>query len=485
MKRAISLALLTLCTAAAMAANEPIRLHKANPHYFTWRGRPTVLITSGEHYGAVLNLDFDYVKYLDTLASDRLNLTRTFTGGAYVEPQGAFNIAHNTLAPAPGRFIAPWARSDTAGYAGGGNKFDLSRWDEAYFRRLRDFVAQASRRGVVVEVNLFCPMYDESQWQLSPFRSNNNVNGLGDIARTNLYTLDQHGNLLAVQERMVRRIVDELRDADNIYYEICNEPYFGGVTMAWQHHIANIITEAQSRHSNPKLISQNIANNSAVVESPHPAVSIFNFHYAAPPEAVSANYALNKVIGDNETGFKGTKDSPYRFEAWDFILAGGGLFNHLDYSFTAGCEDGSFAYPENQPGGGNRAFRRQMHVLRDFINDFNFVRMRPDNSTLRGGLPASLTGRVLAEPGKAYAIYLHQIPVNQDSANRTGTAEPGKPETFELALDLPPGRYRVEWVNPLDGSVAGAARFKHFGGPCRLPPPPFSEDIALRINRGS
>jgi hypothetical protein len=49
---------------AAPAA--PISLHPANPHYFLWRGRPALLITSGEHYGAVLNRDFDYRKYLDT-----------------------------------------------------------------------------------------------------------------------------------------------------------------------------------------------------------------------------------------------------------------------------------------------------------------------------------------------------------------------------------------------------------------------------------
>jgi len=38
-----------------------------------------VLITSGEHYGAVLNRDFDYVRYPDTLPADHLNLTRTFS----------------------------------------------------------------------------------------------------------------------------------------------------------------------------------------------------------------------------------------------------------------------------------------------------------------------------------------------------------------------------------------------------------------------
>src|SRR6058998_853912 len=103
--------LLGLFTAFAAVAGQcvPLALHPDNPHYFLFRGKPTVLITSGEHYGAVLNLDFDYVKYLDALAKDRLNLTRTFSG-AYVEPQGAFKIARNTLAPATGRFICPWAR---------------------------------------------------------------------------------------------------------------------------------------------------------------------------------------------------------------------------------------------------------------------------------------------------------------------------------------------------------------------------------------
>ncbi|HUV62551.1 MAG TPA: hypothetical protein VMW24_01570 [Sedimentisphaerales bacterium] len=47
----------------------PIRLHPDNPHYFLWRNRPTILITSGEHYGAVLNRQFDYEKYLQMLQS--------------------------------------------------------------------------------------------------------------------------------------------------------------------------------------------------------------------------------------------------------------------------------------------------------------------------------------------------------------------------------------------------------------------------------
>ena len=104
---------------------QPIALHPENPHYFLFRGRPTALITSAEHYGAVINLDFDYVPYLDALAAHRLNYTRIYPGALF-EREGDF-IAENVLAPRTGRLILPWARSAEPGCADGGNKFDLDR----------------------------------------------------------------------------------------------------------------------------------------------------------------------------------------------------------------------------------------------------------------------------------------------------------------------------------------------------------------------
>ena len=465
----------------------PLELHPANPHYFLFRGKPAVLITSGEHYGAVLNLDFNFEKYLDVLKRDGLNLTRTFSG-AYVEPSGAFNIARNTLAPGPGRFICPWARSDTPGYANGGNKFDLARWDNAYFRRLKAFVTAAAPRGVVVELNLFCPFYEENQWQLSPQNVRNNINSLGAVARTNVYTLDRHGGLLSVHEAMARKIVTELKGFDNIYYEICNEPYFGGVTLAWQRHIADIIAETEKAWPRRHLISQNIANGSAKVDDPFPAVSIFNFHYANPPDTVGLNYGLAKVIGDNETGFRGTNDAPYRVEAWEFIIAGGGLFNNLDYSFVPGQEDGSFVYPASQPGGGNATYRRQLRVLRDFIGGFEFIKMRPDNAVLHGSLPAGCVARALVEPGRAYAIYLRfpvekraDRPVASPAGNGSSAGQAGSNLTVALGLELPAGAYQAEWIDPLTGAVLGTEKIQHAGGIRPLAAPPFAADIALRV----
>ena len=449
-------------------APAPLSLHPENPHYFQWRGRPAILITSAEHYGAVMNLDFDYRKYLDTLAADGMNYTRVFSG-SYVEPQGAFKIARNTLAPAPGRYIAPWSRSHESGYANGGNKFDLTRWDEAYFTRLKAFLAYAARKNIVVEVTLFCPMYEDLQWKLSPMNAANNVNALGSVARTDVYTLDRHGGLLDVQVALTRKIVTELNAFDNLFFEICNEPYFGGVTMPWQHHIADVIVETERTLPARHLIAQNIANKSAAIENPHPAVSIFNFHYATPPDAVALNYSLDKVMGDDETGFRGTSDAVYRTEAWDFIIAGGGLYNNLDYSFAAGQEDGTFQYPPSQPGGGSRALRRQLKILRDFITHFDFVRMSPDNSVIAGVAPGNVA-RALVEPGRAIAVYVR-------------VAEKAKPAAAAaLHVQLPPGDWQGEWIDTVRGTVV--RRVRTAGGGVRiLDAPAFDVDMALRLRR--
>lgn len=446
---------------------EPLALHPENPHYFIYKGKPTVIITSGEHYGAVLNLDFDYAKYLKQLEADGLNNTRTFSG-AYVEPQGAFNIARNTLAPEPNRFITPWARSQTPGYANGGNKFDLTKWDEKYFARLKDFMAEADKRGVIVEMNLFCPFYEEKQWSLSPQNAINNVNGIGTVARTNIYTMDRHGGLLAVHEAMTRKIVTELNGFDNLYYEICNEPYFGGVTLEWQHHIAETIAATEKNLPNKHLISRNVANGSAKIDKAHPAVNVYNFHYASPPDTVGLNYHLNKPIGDNETGFRGTNDLPYRVEAWAFLIAGGALYNNLDYSFVAGQEDGTFVYPASQPGGGNPGFRRQLRTLRDFIYGFDFIHMKPAPEVIKGGLPAGARGYALGKSGEEYAIYIGPAPDRR---------------SIELELALPEGSYGLEWVDPMSGRKTDGGIVRVAGGVAKVRSPEYQEDLALGVRK--
>jgi hypothetical protein len=441
---------------AAEAA--PLSLHPQNPHYFSFRGKPTVLVTSAEHYGAVLNLDFDYVPYLDELKARGLNLTRLWSG-VYMESSTSFGIEKNTLAPLSGRYIGPWARSPTPGYAGGGNKFDLSQYDAAYFTRLKDFLGKASDRGVVVEYVLFCPFYDDMQWGLSPMKDSNNVNGVGNVDRATAMKLN-NGGLLAIQDALVRKVAAELKDFDNVYYEIANEPYFG-VDDAFQDHIIATLSDAETSFLGKHLFARNYCNDKCTVVSPPTAISIFNFHYAHPPDAVGLNYAANRVLSYDETGFEGTSDDIYRKEAWAFLLAGGAIFDNLDYSFTADNESGDFK-PSGTVGGGSVALRTQLAILKHFLEQFDFVRMKPDASVVKSGAPGALYA--LVDAGRQYAMYL------QGGTQAT------------LTLDLPAETYFVQWIDPKSGTMAKSENFMHAGGTRQVSSSTYSGgDIALSI----
>jgi hypothetical protein len=120
-------------------------------------------------------------------------------------------------------------------------------------------------------------------------------------------------------------------------------------------------------------------------------------------------------------------------------------------------------YPPNQPGGGSPALRRQLGILKRFMNSFDFVRMKP------------VAPGVLAEPGKQYAVYIHH-----------GQAVKGYPvdsseREAQVTLDMPAGRYRAEWVDTRTGNIAFGDDFDHPGGPRVLKGPRYAEDIALRV----
>jgi hypothetical protein len=488
---AILVVSLTWTIRAASKPDQSVRLHPKNPHYFLFRGKAVAFITSGEHYGAVLNADFDFQRYLNAIKNDGLNFTRLF-GGSYVEvPAKSFGILRNDLAPAPGRFIAPWARSESAGYSGGGNKFDLDRWNPEYFQRFHDFLAAASERGIVVEISLFSSHYGETQWAYSPFHPGNNVNSIELADWKKLHTLD-NSKILGYQERYARKLVHEANAFDNVIYEIQNEPWsdrpspagvIGPVnqllqppardnfpnaaefaddtSLAWQAKVAEWIASEESSLPNKHLVAQNYTNFRLPIRELVPGVSIVNFHYAYP-EAVIWNYGLEKAISYDETGFMGRDDNLYRRHGWNFMLSGGSIFDALDYSFSPGHEDGSDNEP-NGPGGGSTGLRRQLRVLSEFLQSFALEDLHPDFQTVRHA--SGTVPRALANPGREYAIYFD-----------------GNGPTKAL-LDLPAGSYSAEWINVRTGAIDRSEKIESKGAVTQLESFEFTNGIALRLKR--
>jgi hypothetical protein len=458
------LLLLACCILAALGAcavadEAPLALHPDNPHYFLFRSKPQILITSGEHYGAVLNSDFDFIAYLDVLKEHGFNQTRMFSG-TYREYPGAFNIAENTLSPPAKSFLCPWARSDKGDAGDGLNKFDLTTFDPRYFERLKIFISEAGKRGIVVELVLFCTMYEEKLWALSPMNAANNINNVGRVGPYEVYSAKEP-QLTEAQEELVQKIVRELNGFDNLYYEICNEPNErGGLSREWNDRIVKAIVEAEKDLPKKHLIAQGIARDEKITDA-NPSVSILNFHAASPKDA-ARNYHLKRPIADDETGGKGTKDFPYRSEAWEFLMAGGGVFSHLDFSFTVADPRGTKPV-RNVPGSGGPEIRRQLQVLKKFMESFDYLKMQPENALVRG-LPGNVTAHVLAEAPKAFAVYF-----------RGGTQ-------LECTIDLAAGEYRAEWVNTRTGRIEKSEMISSRNGKGTLISPAYEEDVALRIH---
>ncbi len=437
-----------LGAASALLASDstPIRLHPENPRYFEWQGRPTVLVASGEHYGAVVNPDFDFRKYLSTLESAGLNHTRLFLGD-YVEGPGSFGILNNTLAPAEGRLLAPWARSSTPGFARGGNKFDLDRWDPAYFRRLHAFFEEANRRRIVVEVVLF---FVGPGYAFAPLNPQNNVNGTTPIDGVRYLSLD-NGNVLSRQESYCRKLVRELNPYPNLIFNVCNEPWFYNQekegfasqppesVKAWIGRASEWVTDEESRLPNRHLVSVDITNQGSAIRASDlkqyfGRLSVFNVHYDANGEVLLANPNLRGLLAFNETGFNGAEDTYYRTQGWNFMLSGGGLYGNLDFSFTVGHEDGTAApgFGQNYNAGGSKSLRGQLRILLDFMHSLPLERMQPDNGIVVGGADS---WRALAGPGRAYAVWF-----------------PGDGPIAPV-IAVPPGQWRAEWVDILTGAV--------------------------------
>ena len=459
-----------------LSIHAQLQLSPSNPHYFHYKNRPVLLITSAEHYGCLINADFDYRVYFDALHAEGMNTTRVFTG-TMVERKHDIGWMQfrNTLAPQPGRFIAPWSRSSTPGYFGGGNKFDLDTWDENYFARLKDLLTQAAKRNIFIELTLFGNQYKDSLWMNSPLYPGNNIQGEGPSG-TNSFLLFQtlkDKQLVKRQEAFVSKVVQELNSFDNLYYEICNEPYNEVKDTAavddWHRHIVQFIKKAEAGLSKKHLI----ASNESVVDDP--GVSIANYHYVKvrnmPP--FDWLYNLNKVLSMDETvGSVIHADvDDVRVEGWDFILRGGGVYNNLSWEYTPAKPQGTDS---------SRMIRRYLENLQKFMSGFDYIRMAPDNDATLTGQPDAFV-RVLSEKGRQYAIYVHHS--KQTGIDWiVGYDAIVKKFRDTLAFNIPAGTYIVKYIDPATGSLIGkASSFRHKGGQKLFYTPLFTTDIGLQI----
>jgi Family of unknown function (DUF6298) len=482
---------------------QPIHIHPHNPKLFEFRGRPLVLVTASEHYGAVINRPFDFERYLAAAAEQHMTLSRLFL--LFREMQSARN-PNSTCKPDSSDYVTPFVRSGPGRASDGELKYDLDRWNPEYFARLHCFMARASELGIVVEVTLLSNTYADAVWALNPFNAENNVNALPALPWPD-YITQRHPPLFARQQAFVHKVVTELNGYDNFFFEICNEP--GGAAPLpgsaspaevnlWQRAIAAQIRTLEGGLPCQHLVvgqeaftyvpweqstTRSFGELPLDVVNVHPlpnttyrgvAYDLGEFmskqlKIRALRDYCLATAAEPRPVNMDEDNIATQFMDPegwtiHRKRAWTTVMSGC-HYDCIDFTVNKYVEAGN--------PGAQRHIRAWMQHLSDFIHSFDLVRARPLAGWLQAQPPHTLEC-VLAVPDSDYGIYL------ADEREIDSTQPPGAPMRGTITFDLPPNTYEVACYTPATGAYSAWLPLAGRSG-VELRLPEFTHDIVVRI----
>lgn len=424
LQRAVVAASLLAVGDDAMSAADPtpvrgrLRVHPNNGRYFTDDSGRAIYLT-GSHLGWELQDDawdkkitFDFGGYLELLARHGHNLIRLWC------------VEHTRTDKSPVDVVAtpmPFARTGPGHALDGRPKFDLTRFDQAYFQRLRERTLAARQRGIYVMIMLFqgwshriSKKSGANPWFGNVYNQANNINGIdGDRADgrgVSSHTLSDPA-LLAIQTAYVRKVVDTVHDLDNVLYEISNESLG---SIEWHQQMAGVIARHEHRQRHPLVISGcgDGLTNDQLMSSLADAVGLSGIGDRAylndPPAASGAKV----VIHDTDHIKPDCRDPAF---VWKNFLRG----NHpivLDWGLTD-RDDESW-----------NGIRRAMGQSRRLSERIDLAAMTP-----RGDLCSSRY--CLANRGSEYLALVQ--------GDR------------ELSIDLSDTsrHYLARWINPRDGST--------------------------------
>lgn len=237
----------------AVGAAGQLTVHPDNPRYFKDPASGKALLLAGSHtWPTLVDMGdgdtppaFDFDKYLAFMSEHRHNFLRLWTW----EPS-LWGEHVNKTRPQQRRSSAPlpYARTGPGNAADGKAKFDLTRYDDDYFKRLRARVEAARKAGIYVSVMLFegyGVQFYKDAWKHHPYHAANNIQGIeadrdGDGMGMEVHELGNE-KVTALQEAYVRKVIDTVNDLDNVLYEISNENH--PQSTQWQYHMIRFIKQ--------------------------------------------------------------------------------------------------------------------------------------------------------------------------------------------------------------------------------------------------
>ncbi len=419
----------------------PLTVHPENPCYFADASGKAVYLTGSHTWATIQELGpalpiekFDWGAFLDLLTEHGHSFTRLWS---WEHPKwGSWWPSDYFIDP------VPWARTGPGLAQDGLPKFDLTRFDERFFERLRMRTTDVRNRGIYASVMLFngwssCNKPFQPQgpnpWLSHPFHPDNNVNGVDgsgpDQERNDWFHTLRSPEVVRLSETYVMKTIDTVNDLDNVIYEIANETEGSDESIAWQYHLINFIhryEREQKQHQHPVLITGFYPgqSNAALFASPAEAVSPSGWHGEGTDnwETDPPPGPLGKVIlpdPDHIWGVGGDADWVWRTftRGHNVIYMDPWGYGHMEPRYR---EDG------------DDQVRRAMGQTRAVADRVDLARTMPAPEL-------ASTRFVLADPGVEYVVYQPYL---------------GR---FTVDLRSAPGTFDVTWFDPIEGSSSGGA----------------------------
>jgi Family of unknown function (DUF6298) len=430
----------------------PLRPLQANPRYFTdgRSGKPIYLVGShtwwnqGDEtwpvcggYGKHGRFDFD--AYLDRLQAWGHNFVRLWRVELtrWVE----CDLVKTTR-------LHPWPRTGPGAAADGLPKFDLTRFDQAFFDRLRERVVAARNRRIYVGVMLFegfATQLLQEAWAGHPFNSANNVNGVEADTDRNGHGIEVHrlasGHVVRLQEAYVRKVIDTLNDLDNVIWEIANEP--GRGSTRWQYHMIRFVKRYEASKPKQHPVGMTLAApdglNDELFRSPADWISPGGATYEHSP-APADGRKISILDTDHVCQICGHSQVVWK-------------------NFTRGHNVILMDPLDDDPG--RVQARRSMAQTLRYSRRIGLARMRPSTVDCS-------TGFCLVNSGREYLVYQPSggtFRVNLHTTRRAFTLEWFDPIGERI---VPGGRvsasYRVDLTPPFPGEAVAYLRATHRAG---------------------
>ncbi len=228
----------------------PLRICKSNPRYFADDRGKAIYLTGAHTWNNLVDMKsspdekgFDYPAYIRWMKKRHYNFIRLWAWEIL-----NWNTNANREKNARNLMVSPhpWARTGPGKAVDGKPKFDLDKFDEQYFDRLRERIELAAENGIYVSVMLFegwALQFSPQAFEHHPFFPENNINGIngdidGDGKGLEIHSMENQ-DILAIQEEYVQKVIDVVNAYDNVLYEISNENY--PPSTGWQYHMIGFI----------------------------------------------------------------------------------------------------------------------------------------------------------------------------------------------------------------------------------------------------